>query len=97
MLYTRKPRQTRWRASTARATDPAADRRRRPESTSPRAPFFGVLGREKVVLPYDPGVEIPSDIDGLVYIETDLRGGWKIELMREIEAAGSTVDRTALR
>jgi predicted nucleotide-binding protein len=56
-----------------------------------------VLGREKVVLPYDPGVEIPSDIDGLVYIETDLRGGWKIELMREIEAAGSTVDRTALR
>ena len=49
------------------------------------------------MLLYDPGVEIPSDIDGLVYIETDLRGGWKIELMREIEAAGYTVDRTALR
>ncbi len=59
--------------------------------------FFGVLGREKVVLLYDPGVEIPSDIDGLVYIETDSRGAWKIELTREIEAAGYTVDRAALR
>jgi predicted nucleotide-binding protein len=59
--------------------------------------FFGVLGREKVVLLYGPGVEIPWDIDGLVYVETDSGGAWKIELTREIEAAGYTVDRTALR
>jgi predicted nucleotide-binding protein len=59
--------------------------------------FFGVLGREKVALLYDPEVEIPSDIDGLVYIEVDTRGAWKIELTREFEAAGYTVDRAALK
>ncbi|MCW2554230.1 MAG: hypothetical protein JWR78_4011 [Mycobacterium sp.] len=44
---------------------------------------------------YDDGVETPSDLDGLVYIGVDGRGAWKIELTREIEAAGLTVDEAA--
>jgi len=46
---------------------------------------------------YDDGVETPSDLDGLVYVEVDARGAWKIDLTREMEAAGFKVDRTALR
>ena len=45
--------------------------------------FFGLLGREKV----------PSDLGGLVYVEVDRRGAWKIELTREIEATGCEIDR----
>jgi predicted nucleotide-binding protein len=59
--------------------------------------FFGLLGREKTVVLYDPGVEIPSDLDGLVYVEVDRRGAWKIELTREIEATGYEIDRSALK
>ncbi|OBF65863.1 hypothetical protein A5753_00770 [Mycobacterium sp. 852002-51971_SCH5477799-a] len=59
--------------------------------------FFALLGRDRVVMLYDDGVETPSDLDGLVYVEVDARGAWKIDLTREIEAAGFTVDRTALR
>jgi predicted nucleotide-binding protein len=59
--------------------------------------FSGLLGRAKTVVLYDHGVEIPGDLDGLVYVEVDARGAWKIELTREIEAAGYTVDRSALK
>jgi len=59
--------------------------------------FVGLLGRQKTVVLYDPGVEIPGDLDGLVYVQVDPRGAWKIELTREIEAAGYTVDRSALK
>jgi predicted nucleotide-binding protein len=59
--------------------------------------FFALLGRDRVVMLYDEGVETPSDLDGLVYIGVDRRGAWKIDLTREIEAAGFTVDRTALK
>jgi predicted nucleotide-binding protein len=39
--------------------------------------FFGSLGRERVAILYEPDVEKPSDIDGLVYIELDPDGVWK--------------------
>jgi len=56
--------------------------------------FFGRLGRDRIAVLYDPGVELPSDVAGLVYIE---RSGerWKIELVRELRAAGldASLDR----
>lgn len=55
--------------------------------------FIGLLGRAKVVLLYDAAVERPSDTEGIVHIEIDARGAWKIELAREIEATGFTIDR----
>ena len=53
--------------------------------------FFGALGRARVAVLYEDGVEKPSDIDGLVYIRLDDRGSWKSELLRELRTAGYTI------
>lgn len=46
--------------------------------------FAGKLGRDRVIILCEKGVEIPSDLLGLVYIE--LEGGWEEKLRQEIEA-----------
>lgn len=53
--------------------------------------FFGALGRARVAVLYEDGVEKPSDIDGLVYIRLDDRGSWKSELVRELKTAGYAI------
>lgn len=58
--------------------------------------FFGKLGRSRVVVLIDPGIERPSDIDGLVYIPLDSSGAWKPALIRELHAAGIKVDYTRI-
>ena len=58
--------------------------------------FFSALGRSNVALLYQPGVERPSDTDGVVHIAIDAGGAWRISLTREIEGAGIQVDRGAL-
>jgi len=55
--------------------------------------FFGKLGRERVAVLIEPGVEQPSDIAGLVYIEIDDPGAWKYSLARELEGVNIGVDR----
>ena len=50
--------------------------------------FIGLLGRERVAAIYEEGVELPSDVDGLLYIKYDDSGKWKAELHRELKAAG---------
>lgn len=47
--------------------------------------FFGVLGRDRVAVLYQPGLEIPSDVDGLAYIPFE--GDWQRQLVRELKAA----------
>jgi predicted nucleotide-binding protein len=59
--------------------------------------FFATLGRPRVALVYEAGVERPSDTDGILHIPVDGAGAWKVQLMREIEGAGFAVDREALR
>jgi hypothetical protein len=54
--------------------------------------FLGRLGRSRVCALYRPGVEIPSDYDGVLYVVLDERGAWKIELAKELRAAGFDVD-----
>jgi hypothetical protein len=54
--------------------------------------FFGKLGRERVVVLLQEGVEQPSDIAGLVYYPIDPGGAWKTALCRELDAAGVKVD-----
>lgn len=54
--------------------------------------FFGLIGRERVAVLYEPGVELPSDISGLVYTELDTAGGWKPKLASELSRAGISVD-----
>jgi predicted nucleotide-binding protein len=54
--------------------------------------FYGVLGRGRVSVLLYQGVEKPSDIDGIAYIDFDDSGAWKIELLRELEHAKIRVD-----
>ncbi len=53
--------------------------------------FIGALGPEKVAALVKGDVEKPSDFDGVVYISLD-QGHWKIELAKELRAAGFEVD-----
>jgi predicted nucleotide-binding protein len=53
--------------------------------------FFGRLGRDRVVVFNKGGVEKPSDVEGIAYISYPT-GSWKMELAREMTAAGFNVD-----
>ena len=60
--------------------------------------FLGKLGRNRV-LPFYRKVhnfELPSDYDGVLYKEFDSAGAWKVELFRELKAAGYEVDANKL-
>ena len=45
--------------------------------------FFGRLGRDKVIVIHESGVEIPSDYHGILYIS--LKDNWKYILIKEIQ------------
>lgn len=51
--------------------------------------FMGRLGRDHVVLLADKGIEMPSDLSGVVYTET---GKWEIDLLKELKEMGYTID-----
>lgn len=50
--------------------------------------FLSHLGQERVCALITPGLETPSDFDGIVYIRMDEDGHWQLELKRELLAAG---------
>lgn len=50
--------------------------------------FLSHLGQERVCALITPGLETPSDFDGIVYIRMDKAGQWQTELNRELLAAG---------
>jgi len=54
--------------------------------------FIGKLTRNKVCPLYVPGVELPSDLLGLLYIELDAEESWKFKLAKELKASGLDVD-----
>ncbi len=54
--------------------------------------FLGKLGRQRVSALVKGDVETPSDYDGVVYIDLDDAGGWKMKVVRELKAAGFHVD-----
>jgi predicted nucleotide-binding protein len=58
--------------------------------------FMGRLGRPFVAALFSPGVDLPSDIHGLGYIEVDERGAWRYSLASELRAAGYDVDTNRL-
>ena len=41
-------------------------------------------------------VEIPSDNDGVLYVQMDDAGAWQMELLRELNSAGVPVDANQL-
>lgn len=54
--------------------------------------FIGKIGRKRVLPLYIEGVELPSDITGVVYTLVDVTKRWQFELVKELKAAGYAVD-----
>jgi predicted nucleotide-binding protein len=54
--------------------------------------FAARLGRERVCALHGGEIEVPSDWHGVTWVALDDRGAWKMELFRELKAAGFDVD-----
>lgn len=51
--------------------------------------FMGKLGRERVIMLVDNGIELPSDLQGGVYTESE---SWKTEVLQELQSIGYEID-----
>ncbi len=58
--------------------------------------FIGKLGRRFVCGLIKGDVEIPSDYSGVLYIHFDTFGAWRLNLVKELRAAGLEVDVNAV-
>ena len=58
--------------------------------------FWGRLGRDRMCVLYKEGVELPSDIHGILYLLMDDSNGWQLKLGQEMQAAGLPVDLNKL-
>jgi predicted nucleotide-binding protein len=56
--------------------------------------FMAKLGRSRVVALYEAGVELPSDVSGVLY--KSLAGNWHTGLAQELKAAGIEIDFSKL-
>lgn len=74
------------------ATPPVLQPRARQNVVLELGYFFGRLGRSHVCALYKEGVELPSDITGLLYVALDQAGAWKLKLAKEMKGAGLDVD-----
>jgi predicted nucleotide-binding protein len=54
--------------------------------------FIGKLGRNRVCAMYANNVEVPSDYSGVLYVKIDDNGSWRMELAKELKAAGLPID-----
>ncbi|MDI9312486.1 MAG: nucleotide-binding protein [Limnohabitans sp.] len=54
--------------------------------------FLGLLGKERLRMIVKGQVEIPSDLQGILYEKHDNSGAWKIKLLKELQAVGIYVD-----
>ena len=82
-------------------TDDDLGKAKNEENSNPRARqnvilemgyFIGRLGRGRVCPLYNNGVELPSDLYGLLYTEIDSTEHWKIKIAKELKAAGYDID-----
>ena len=51
---------------------------------------MGALGRGHVVALYEEGVELPSDLSGVLYVS--FAKDWKMQLAQEMKAARIDID-----
>jgi predicted nucleotide-binding protein len=73
--------------------DPAQARPRARQNVVLELGFFlGKLGRHRVCVLYSGDVEIPSDYQGVLYVQLDDRGAWRLAVAREMKVAGVEVD-----
>jgi predicted nucleotide-binding protein len=54
--------------------------------------FLGKLGHERIRMIIKGNIEIPSDLQGILYERYDDNGAWRIKLLKEIRAVGIYVD-----
>ena len=54
--------------------------------------FIGRLSRAHVCALQSGEIETPTDVLGVLYVPYDLNGGWKIQLVKEIRAAGISLE-----
>ncbi|GGE02413.1 hypothetical protein GCM10011390_21600 [Aureimonas endophytica] len=73
---------------------PVAVRRPRQNVLFEMGFFIGQLGVERVCALVSPGVECPSDYDGVVYVPLDNQDGWQRRLVTELHAADVPVSAT---
>ncbi len=73
----------------------------RPEEKKPRARmnvlielglFLGILGRRRIAVLYREGVELPSDLLGLLYIPFEKVADVRLQLVQAMKNAGLDVD-----
>jgi predicted nucleotide-binding protein len=55
--------------------------------------LIGKIGRENVTPLVDGAIELPNDISGIVYISDK---DWKLDIAREMKAAGYDIDLNKL-
>lgn len=58
--------------------------------------FLGKLTRNRVCALYKGGVELPSDIQGVIYVEMDNKGAWKAKLAQELVQANCAINLQGL-
>ena len=58
--------------------------------------FIGRLSRRRVCALYKKGVEIPSDYEGVLYVELDQAGAWHVQLAQELTEAGVSISLETL-
>ena len=58
--------------------------------------FLCGLGRERVCVLYKEGVELPSDIQGIIYVPMNNLNEWQLKLATEMKQAGLLVDLNKL-
>ena len=56
--------------------------------------FIGAMGRRRVIALFEKkdNFELPSDYNGVVYLQYDKNGKWQFELIKELKAANYQVD-----
>lgn len=54
--------------------------------------FLGMLGKERVRLLKKGDIEIPSDLQGILYTPFDSAASWRIKILKEMKAVGIEVD-----
>lgn len=54
--------------------------------------FIGRLSRARVRVLCKEGIEILSDFHGVLYIQMDIGGGWKLKLARELKESGFDIN-----
>ena len=58
--------------------------------------FIGRLGRSRVCALHKGGVELPSDYQGVLFIELDVAGAWKAKLAQEFVQAKLPIELSGL-